>query len=287
MIARLFVWLQFLLPRYWLTTAVRRLARIKTPAVKDLLIRRFVDFYAVDVSDVALRIPDEYESFNDFFIRQLVPGARPIDSGATSIVAPVDGTLSASGQIDANRLIQAKGLYYGLHDLLATDLDDADRYIDGEFATIYLAPYNYHCVHAPCAGRLTSLRYVPGDLFSVNQATVAKLPHLFARNERLVCSMQTAYGPAVVVFVGALNVGSITTRWSGTLAPRKNGVVEQLPLPPEAERDFAKGEMIGWFNMGSTVILIFPQSMTTGLASLGKERKLRVGEAITQFATDK
>ena len=174
-VPRLFVWLQHLLPKYWLTALVRRLARIRIVAVKDFLIRRLVGLYDIDTGELTHPVPDGYPTLNAFFTRELAPGARAIDPAADSIVSPVDGTVSAAGSLDGSRIIQAKGIDYTLTDLLAVDTAEADAYTDGAFATLYLAPYNYHRVHAPIDGELLSLHYVPGDLYSVNDKTVRAL----------------------------------------------------------------------------------------------------------------
>jgi len=279
--ARLFVWLQYLLPRYWLTALVYRLARIRRRSIKNLLIRGFVRLFSVDTDDAADVVPDGYDTFNAFFTRDLKPGARPIDSAARSLVAPVDGTVSAAGTISRGMLLQAKQHHYSLHDLLATDLDDAAVFEDGQFITIYLAPYNYHRVHAPLAGRLTAARYVPGDLFSVNDATVSQLPGLFARNERLVCHFNTDTGPLALLFVGALNVGSITTPWTGEIRPRAAGVVEQLNIQRDAvDTNVAKGGLLGWFNMGSTVIVLLPRGACELREDLINGTRVRMGEPL-------
>lgn len=281
--ARLFLLLQYALPRYWMTRCVYRLTRVRSVAIKNLLIRRFVDLFRVDVSEARHAVPDGYATFNDFFTRELRAGVRPIDDAADSIVSPVDGTLSAWGDIDDDRIYQAKGKSYTLSDLLAVDLDAANAFRGGQFATVYLAPYNYHRVHAPFAGTLTALSYVPGDLFSVNKATVQLLPGLFARNERLVCRFATASGPAVVVFVGALNVGSITTPWTGEIRPRRDGMVESLPLAGPV--DVARGELLGWFNMGSTVIVLTPPATTDWTDEFAPEKTLIVGQRIGRWRT--
>lgn len=256
---RLFVVLQYLLPRFWLTALVYRIARIRNVAVKDFLITRFVALYGVDVDDVELEVPGDFETFNDFFTRKLADDARPIDTSTDSIVSPVDGTVSSAGQIHGNSIFQAKGLGFSLEDLLATDMQEAQRYVGGAYATLYLAPYNCHRVHAPLDGKLVAARYVPGDLFSVNTATAAHVAGLFCRNERLLLHFDTAQGPYVLIFVGALNVGSISTPWSGELRPRKKGVVEVIDAGAEA-REIYKGDLLGWFNMGSTVIVLVPQN---------------------------
>ena len=204
--AAIFSLLQRVLPKYALTAITYRLARIRHAGIKNFLIRRFIRLYDVDVSDVAADIPDAFEDFNAFFVRALRDGTRPIDKGESSIVSPVDGTVSQAGPINDNLLFQAKGFRYSLQDLLAADLQDAESYVDGRFATIYLAPYNYHRVHAPLGGRIRLLRYVPGDLYSVNRATVANVDGLFTSNERLICHVERHGGPFVLIFVGALNV---------------------------------------------------------------------------------
>ncbi len=274
---RLFVLLQRLLPRYLLTRIVYAVTRIRVPVIKDFLIRRFVSAFKVDLDGVKAPVPEGFATFNDFFVRELDEAARPVDASARSLVSPVDGTVSAAGTIDGSTVFQAKGLDYSLEDLLAMDLDRARALQDGSFATIYLAPYNYHRVHAPFAGRLDALHYVPGDLYSVNEATVRHLPGLFRRNERLVTHFATDFGPAALIFVGALNVGSISTPWTGELRPRKAGSAELIATDPAV---IAKGELLGWFNMGSTVILLLPPGAATWDAGVETGKTVRMGERI-------
>jgi phosphatidylserine decarboxylase len=284
MLAALFVALQYILPQHLLTAMIWRIARIRQVAIKDFLITRFVDIYDVDVDDVKHDVPGGFASFNDFFIRELVSEARPIDSGINSVVSPVDGTVSMADAIRGDSIIQAKGIDYSLDDLLATDLEQARAYVDGTFATIYLAPYNYHRIHAPLDGELVAARYIPGDLFSVNEATVARVNGLFRRNERLVMHFRTDRGPAALVFVGALNVGSISTPWSGELRPRKHGVADVLDLST-CSTAVKKGGLLGWFNMGSTVILLMPPGASEWDDDLQAGQTLRVGEAIGQLSS--
>ena len=277
--AQAFVILQYLLPRHWLTAVIYRVARIRNARIKDFLISRFATLYSVDLVEVRLDVPRGFATFNEFFTRELDDGARPIASGRDTLVSPVDGTVSFAGSIRADSIFQAKGLDYTLDDLLATDIERARAFRDGRFATIYLAPYNYHRVHAPFAGELRAAHYVPGDLFSVNEATVARLPGLFRRNERLIMHFDTAQGPAVLIFVGALNVGSISTPWTGEIRPRKDGVVDVLDLSAHPT-SVSKGDLLGWFNMGSTVILLLPPGTGEWAADLDPGRTLRMGEAI-------
>jgi phosphatidylserine decarboxylase len=284
--ARLFLLLQYLLPRYGLTALIYRVARIRQRAIKDFLIRGFIRLFKVDTSEIKAQLPDDFEHFNAFFIRELEDDARPIADASNALVSPVDGTVSEAGTITHGRLLQAKGRYYSLRDLLATDLGDAATYDGGQFATIYLAPYNYHRVHAPLAGRLRAARYVPGDLFSVNHTTARQLAGLFARNERLVCHFESDHGPFAVIFVGALNVGSISTPWSGEIRPRKSGVVEEIDLSHSgASVDVQKGELLGWFNMGSTVILLMPRASCELRPGLGQGTTVRMGERLATLKT--
>lgn len=279
--ARLFVGLQYLLPRFLLTAVIFRLARVRHIRVKNVLIRTFVRLFSVDTAEAAAAVPDEYETFNAFFTRELKPDARRIDSAKRSIVSPVDGTVSEAGIVSHGMLLQAKNHKYSLHDLLATDLEAAASFEDGHFVTIYLAPHNYHRIHAPLAGRLTAARYVPGDLFSVNEATVSALPGLFVRNERLVCHFTTDIGPIALLFVGALNVGSISTPWTGEIRPRATGMVEQMDLARSGiDTTVPKGGLLGWFNMGSTVILLLPRGACELRDPLVSGTPLRMGESI-------
>lgn len=280
--ASAFVLLQYVLPRHWLTAVIWRIARIRHPRIKDFLITRFTSAFDVDLDEVKLNVPGDFATFNDFFIRELNEGARPIDDDADAIVSPVDGTVSFAGKIRADSIFQAKGIDYSLGDLLATDIEEAEHYVDGKSATIYLAPYNYHRVHAAVTGELVAARYVPGDLFSVNEATVSRVDGLFRRNERLIMHFRTEYGRVALIFVGALNVGSISTPWSGEIRPRKTGVVDVLDLtgyPTAVE----KGDLLGWFNMGSTVILLMPKGVCEWDDDLKPGETLRMGVEIGEL----
>jgi phosphatidylserine decarboxylase len=277
--ALVFVFVQYLLPRCWLTAAVHSIARIRSTRIKNFLITRFARLYDVETDEIKGKLPDDFDTFNDFFTRELKDGARVIDAGTASIVSPADGTVSEAGTLRGGRILQAKGIEYSVRDLLVTDVEEADAYEDGRFATIYLAPYNYHRVHMPLAGELVAARYVPGDLFSVNAATASRVRGLFRRNERLVMHFTTAYGRAAVILVGALNVGSISTPWSGEIRPRKTGVVETIDLAGHTTR-LEKGDLLGWFNMGSTVILLMPAGSCEWQPNMLAGARLRVGESI-------
>jgi len=285
MLASAFAALQRILPQHLVTKTVWRIARIRNRSVKNFLITRFVAAFDVDVSDARQSVPNDYATFNDFFIRELRDGARPVDQSPDAITSPVDGTVSSVGRIRSGQILQAKGIDYTLQDLLAADVDEASVFNEGFYATLYLAPYNYHRVHAPFDGELVAAQYVPGDLFSVNEATVARIQGLFRRNERLVMRFATPAGPAVLIFVGALNVGSISTPWTGEVRPRKTGVVEAIELP-DPRPVVTRGDLLGWFNMGSTVILLLPERRADWREDLTPGKTLRMGERIGQTQSE-
>lgn len=282
-----FVLLQRVLPKHLLTALIFRLAAIRTKRIKNFLISRFVSLYNVDVGEAALPVPDGYDTFNDFFTRQLADGAREINEAGDSVVSPVDGTVSAAGDIDKDMILQAKGIKYSLADLLMTDMEDATRFSDGSFATIYLAPYNYHRVHCPLKTELVAARYVPGALYSVNAATVSHLPNLFTRNERLICHFDGDAGPMILVFVGALHVGSISTPWTGQIRPQRKGVVQDIDIRKHGHATrLAKGELLGWFNMGSTVIVLFPPGACEVSSDLRPGASVFMGQSIGRTTLD-
>ena len=286
MLANIFVILQYLLPKHWLTAVIYRVARIRNTSIKNFLIARFVRLYDVNVEEVKLAVPEDFATFNDFFVRELADGTRTVDRDADTIVSPVDGTVSLTGRLRADRLLQAKGFDYSLDELLATDLEQSAFYVNGRFATIYLAPYNYHRVHAPFDGELRAARYVPGTLFSVNETTAARVAGLFRRNERLILHFRTAGGPAVLILVGALNVGSISTPWSGEIRPRKSGIVDVIDISGH-DTHVQKGDLLGWFNMGSTVIVLLPDGVGEWRDKLEPGTTLRMGESIGRYSVTK
>ncbi|MGO2505765.1 MULTISPECIES: archaetidylserine decarboxylase [Psychrobacter] len=249
----LFTTLQQLVPQQKLSKVAGRLAASRHPYVKRTFIRSFAKAYNVSLDEYERQSLNAYESFNDFFTRELKEDARPIDTTADGIVSPADGVISQLGQINDHKMLQAKGRHYDVGQLLA-DSEDGRYFADGSFATVYLAPSNYHRVHMPFAGTLTKTRYVPGTLFSVNNTTAANVPDLFARNERLVCMFDTQYGKAAVVMVGAMIVAGIETVATGKIV-RTDDV-------QEANHDmrFEKGDELGRFYLGSTAIVILPKA---------------------------
>jgi phosphatidylserine decarboxylase len=228
---RLWVWIQYLLPQHGLSRLVLAATRVRTPWFKNWTIRGFLKLYRVAMDEAAEPDPYRYGSFNEFFTRALREDARPIARDERAIVSPADGSISEAGSIDGDRLLQAKGRHYRLAELLAAQ-PWASRFEGGSFATIYLAPFNYHRVHMPLRGELKDTVYVPGRLFSVNTATAQHVPQLFARNERILTLFDTAYGQMALVMVGALNVGSMATVWAGDITPAARRVITRLPADP-------------------------------------------------------
>jgi phosphatidylserine decarboxylase len=277
--ARLFVWLQYCLPQHLLSRGVRWLTR--STLMKRPLVALFMQGFKPDMHDAQQRDPQAYSSFNDFFTRALRAAARPLPEDAAALACPVDGTVSSFGPIDDDRLWQAKGQSYSLLALLAGDVAQAARYRRGSFITLYLAPYNYHRIHMPLGGQLQAASYVPGALFSVNDVTAAHVPGLFARNERVVCHFAQDGQPFTLILVGALFVGSMTTVWHGDIAPSNGRVVTALrTTAAAAPLQIARGAEMGRFNMGSTVILLFPQASVALADDLRVGRVVRMGEAI-------
>jgi phosphatidylserine decarboxylase len=278
------VLLQHVLPHHLISRCVLRLTRVRFRPVKNLVTRLFVRGFRPDMADAIETDPLAYSDFNSFFTRALRSDARPLAGGADTLVSPVDGKVSQLGDITRGALLQAKGRFYTLEALLAGAAKNwAPEFHNGVFSTIYLAPYNYHRIHMPADGTLREIWYVPGRLFSVNASAAAGVRDLFARNERLVLLFEGPVGAFAVIFVGALNVGSMATVWHGDVTPRRPRSCCALPLPPEAERFRARGAEIGRFNMGSTVILLFAHDRVTLDTQLASGSVLRMGEQIGQI----
>jgi phosphatidylserine decarboxylase len=221
---------------------------------------------------------DDYATFNEFFTRALKPGARPIDDSSDSIVAPSDGMLMEFGALDRDSMLQAKGMTYSLMALLGEDSPEVGTFIDGSYATIYLAPRDYHRVHAPVAGRLLRARYIPGERYSVNGATARVVPNLFCRNERVVCWLEADFGRVAAVLVGALNVSSISITGRGEVP---SGAAHTWQ-PPEHLR-LSKGAELGRFNLGSTVVALFPRGAIRLDQRLARGARLLMGARIGQI----
>jgi phosphatidylserine decarboxylase len=252
---RLFAALQRVLPQHALSSMTHTLARARTPWIRRALIRAFLRRYPINLDEAALSDPYAYACFNDFFTRALKPGVRPMPAEADAVVSPCDGAVSQIGTIDGSRLLQAeleaKRRTYTLSALCA-DEGLARQFVGGAYCCLYLAPHDYHRVHMPLAGRVVGARYVPGRLFSVGAGTARHVSNLYARNERVVVSFTGAAGPMAVILVGALNVGSIGLVGTGEIG--RSGDARALPVPA---LDLERGQELGRFNLGSTVIVLF------------------------------
>src|SRR5437870_10182652 len=282
--ARLFVALQYLLPQHLLSRIVQRIARNRVQWLKDALIKSFLRGFRPQMREATQPYPLGYPSFNAFFTRTLRPGVRPVDPDPSALVSPVDGTISQIGPLDGSQLVQAKGRSYTLAALLGGAPTWAERFAGGAFATLYLAPYNYHRMHMPVAGTLRAAWFVPGRLFSVNAATVAAVPGLFTRNERVVCVFEEGSMAFAMVLVGALFVGSISTVWHGDVTPSKVRRTVELPLDgSRAPLRLDKGAEMGRFNMGSTVILLLPPGVAQWLPAIEARSRVQVGQRLARL----
>ena len=274
--------LQYLWPQRLSSGLIYRLTRIQQPWFKNNFIRVFSWLFKVNLSEALYSDLAHYAHFNAFFTRKLRPDARPLSDAAW--VCPVDGAVSQAGAIEHNKLLQAKGQYYTLEALLAGDSALAAPFHGGLFATLYLAPRDYHRIHMPTGGQLRSMWHVPGQLFSVSPLTALTVPNLFARNERVICLFETDYGPMVLILVGAINVSSMDTVWAGTLTPPYAQQVRRWDYPSEGEGSvyLQRGEEMGRFNMGSTVIVLLPAQVAAWDASLQAAAPVRMGQALAQ-----
>jgi phosphatidylserine decarboxylase len=281
---KLFVGMQHVLPQHFLTSIVYSATRSRRPAVKNALINSFMRGFHPDMSDAVEPNPLAYGSFNEFFTRPLRADARPIAPDPQTLVSPVDGTISQIGPIDGNQIIQAKGRSYSLEALLAGQPEWHARFLGGAFATLYLAPYNYHRIHMPLAGTLVAAWYVPGKLFSVNATTAAGVDRLFARNERVVCLFENGPLLFAMVLVGALFVGSMTTVWHGDVTPRYPRHPSPLPVSDmRSPLRLEQGQEMGRFNMGSTVILVLPPGTTTWDPARHPLDTIRMGQPLARI----
>ncbi len=254
----LFVALQRLLPKHFLSRAIAKLAESKYRPLKNWLIKRAIKTFNINMDEALSDDLDNFENFNAFFTRKLKPEVRPLDKRAKVITSPADGVVSQAGAIRKNKILQAKNVDYSLARLVGNSLQ-AESYEDGTFTTIYLSPKDYHRVHIPTDGQLLSTRYIPGELFSVNQQTAQMVPNLFSRNERLVCEFKSEkLGNFSVIFVGAMLVAGIETVWGGMEKPGAGAVRENNFS--EQNLCFSKGDEIGRFVFGSTIILLFPKN---------------------------
>ena len=276
---RLAVLPQYLLPKRLLTLLAGLFASSRLGRLTTWVIRRFVDRYRVNMGEAANPDITSYASFNDFFTRALKPGARPLTTA--DLICPVDGAISQFGPILKDQIFQAKGHAYSTTALVGGDATAAARFDNGHFATLYLSPRDYHRIHMPCAGELTRMVHVPGDLFSVNPTTARGVPGLFARNERVVCFFESTDGPFVLVLVGATIVGSMATVWHGQVNPPRTGILRQWDYP-KGQVSLQQGQEMGRFLLGSTVVMLFPAGPLSFNVAWEPGRPIVLGEAMAQ-----
>jgi phosphatidylserine decarboxylase len=275
----LFIISQHLLPHHLLSRIVGRVANSRTGWIRRTFIRWFIKRYQVDMSEALEPDPDSYTSFNDFFTRQLKSGARCVDEDSSTVISPADGAISAIGNIVGDSIFQAKGRDFSLTALLGGNPARAAPFCNGQFMTVYLSPRDYHRVHMPLAGTLKEMVYVPGRLFSVNQATAEGVDRLFARNERAVCIFETDHGPMAVVLVGAMIVAGIETVWAGQTAPSAHGLQATDYSQQAPPIHLARGLEMGRFKLGSTAIVLFGEGAVQWLDGLQPGAPVQMGQA--------
>lgn len=269
-----FALLQAALPQHGLSRLLGAFAASRQRHLKRWIINAFAAAYQVDLTECEGDGADDFESFNQFFARSLRAGARPMPAEPRALASPADGTVSQAGAVEGGLLVQAKGRRYAVADLLG-DAAFAAALADGAFVTIYLAPRDYHRVHAPCAARLRSSLEIPGRLFSVSALTERHVPRLFARNERLVLRLQADFGEFALVLIGAMIVASIEVAWAdGPVSPYRRLRARQVD-----NARFARGDQMGAFLLGSTVVAVFPPEVSLD-ARVCPGAKIRVGERI-------
>lgn len=276
---------QYCLPHHLLSRMMHRLMRGRINWLNQAFIRWLIKTYGVDMNSFQVSDPRQYVTINEFFTRRIKLQLRPIDSADTAIISPVDGVISQMGKIVAGDLIQAKGKYYDVTTLLGGDRDLGAVFDHGNFTTLYLSPRDYHRIHMPMAGIVKKIIYVPGKLFSVNNATTQAVPALFNRNERVVVVFDTLIGPMAMVLVGAIFVGSIETVWLGEVTPPHRSEIEtwMAECLTRAPTDAAKGVEMGRFNMGSTVILVFAKQDLQWVESFQTGDTVNMGQTIANI----
>ncbi|GAW94593.1 phosphatidylserine decarboxylase proenzyme [Colwellia marinimaniae] len=272
---------QYIMPKHAISRLVGKFAAAKMGWLTTKLISLFIKAYGINMNEAKLKNASDFDTFNNFFTRELADGARPIDDDNNSICYPVDGAISQQGDIVDGQLIQAKGFNYSLTSLLGGDAATAAPFQGGKFSCIYLAPKDYHRIHMPMAGTLREMIYVPGELFSVNPLTAQNVPDLFARNERVVAIFDTEYGELAMVLVGATIVASIETTWAGVITPPAGKDIFRWQYPKEGSKaiTFEKGDEMGRFKLGSTVVSTFaPNMLSEFAANAGPGTVTRLGE---------
>jgi phosphatidylserine decarboxylase len=282
-IMKLTTFIQYCIPQHAFSRLFGKLLSSKHQGLKNRLIRKFIAHYNVNMEEVANPNLDAYPSFNDFFIRTLKKGARPLVGAPEAIASPVDGTIAQIGIANGEQLIQAKGHHFSLKDLLAGDVDLAKTFANGPYTTIYLGPSDYHRVHMPMTGTLKQMIYVPGKLFSVNTNTVNDVENIFARNERVICIFNTKAGPMAVILVGAIFVGSMAVAWEGVITPNNHKTKTIWSYEDKPPVHLARGDELGYFVTGSTVITLFGENRMQWQTDLKNNIKIKMGQGIGTF----
>ena len=277
---RIKIALQYAMPKHAISRLVGKVAAAEAGWITTKAISMFIKAYKINMAEAKLKNATDFKTFNDFFTRELEDGARTIDTNPATLCYPVDGAISQQGDIVGGQLIQAKGFNYSLVSLLGGDEKTAEAFQGGTFSCIYLAPKDYHRIHMPMAATLREMIYVPGELFSVNPLTANNVPNLFSRNERVVCVFDTKHGAMAMVLVGATIVASIETTWAGTITPPAGKDIFRWSYPTEGEAaiTFNKGDEMGRFKLGSTVVSTFAPNMIKFNESAGPETVTRLGE---------
>lgn len=279
MMDNLKIFFQYILPKHLVSVLAGQLADIKTPWIKNTFIKKFAKAYNIDMSNAIEPELIKYPCFNDFFTRAIDPASRPIDLDNKSFCSPVDGAMSQFGKIKQGAIVQAKNHHYSTLELLGGDDQNAKLFEQGEFCTIYLAPKDYHRIHMPCDGKLVEMLHIPGQLFSVNPLTARNVPKLFARNERVVCLFDTQFGKMAMVLVGATIVGSIETVWAGNITPPTRKQIKHWQYQ-DNEVSLSKGEEMGRFKLGSTVVLLMENKNWQWDETIELEKSLILGQKL-------
>lgn len=277
------LFLQYCLPHHTLSRVIALLANSKRVWLKNFLIRKFIKLFQVNLDEALLTRVEDYPNFNAFFIRKLKKNTRPVDLNSHSVISPADGTLAAYGKIAKNTILQAKNIEYSIDDLFAHK-PEAKRFHQGFYSIFYLSPRDYHRIHMPFSGRLLKSIYIPGRLFSVSPKVIEKIPTVFTRNERLVCLFETEQGMMTVIFIGAMLVAGIQTAWHGQVAPRKHQQIEIIDHTHASKPLFyQKGDELGYFEFGSSIILLSDHLDFQFDASLRFAQAIQMGQSLGQF----
>jgi len=274
---------QYLIPKHLLSQAMHWFMQVETSWIKNTSIKLLTKLYKINISEADNEDLESYPHFNAFFTRALKAEARPIDDDPQNWCSPVDGVISQSHPINGNQLIQAKCHDYTLEALLGGDICYAQNFINGDAAVIYLSPKDYHRIHMPTDGQLLSMTYVPGDLFAVNPATVRSIPGLFARNERLIIRFSNDHGDFCLIMVGAIFVGSMETVWEGKITSEYGPTIRHWDYQSD-NLHFQKGQELGRFNMGSTVVLLAPAEKIPGLGKIAQNTPIKMGAMLAQYS---